>query len=410
MSGGWECDPGWWEDEVGLARGLVEFETPTQCRPGESVATNFNCGAASLVNALLFRLHDAGDLDGVALALDNLARSLAPRGAAAAAAVDATLAVRDAARAGRCLTTDDFFAVTDALMLHRSSPSSISTWEFREALGFDDDRDGGHADNLFSLVFNRSTGDEGAVIPQQEEKLRAWLEAGGLAGPAVDQALDSHGWRVLAPGECLQVVLGLQDGRNPHAVILGRFGSGRFFLADQGYRPGRGFAGTQWELFRGLQRLAGTGEYHAEHVFEIRSQPISRLSFEAVAAKARETLPPGFLCQLDPSYAPGDACDVASTAWLERVWGEPPTALARASDLAAARRCSVAVVEAPRGAFSLYEASAVSERCVGAPALDEGASASAWLFAQRSVHRFTAAWVVPGSAAGRTAPAVQLLP
>ena len=393
------CEQGFWDEGPSLRRDAVEFTTPTQCKPGESVSNNFTCPAASLINALLFRLHDGGDREGVLLAIDNLLVSLA------SAREDEAIAKGEAFRAkvlaGVCLTQQDFFDATDALYVLRGA-ASTGAGEFRSALGFSAaGQDSISAPNLVSLLFNSYLGDpKGSLSADRVGRLSDWLLQIGCSRAEVEQTFAGRsGWAELPEGECLQVGAVVQGAFNPHALLVGRFASGDYFLADQGKSPGWGLAAPQWSLLFALNERIGRYASDPETGYWPRLRDSSctlfRLDYARVA-EAAKTLPEGkYLAQADPSYLPFDSVDVRSGPWLERHWD---LAEAQAAAEAQARGRSVAIVEHPRGAFSLYEASGVSDACVSAASFDWSATESNSYLYARSRHGFERVWLVLGSA------------
>jgi hypothetical protein len=206
----------------------------------------------------------------------------------------------------------------------------------------------------------------------------------------------------LAPDEFAQVFWLIGTG-GQHAFLIGRLQDGQWFLSDQGPRPAfERRADTLTELHAAVRAAANAGQYwlftgtHAQYI-ERGGLPgytgVQRLGrHTATGETARSIVAAGaFLCEIDAGWTTiGDRLtrrDYVTTAY----------SLTDAQAALPAGGAGGLIVELPRGVFTVYTTSTVSDANLSQTAIDEADSADGVL----ARHTFLNAWLQLSTASGR---------
>lgn len=207
----------------------------------------------------------------------------------------------------------------------------------------------------------------------------------------------------LQPGQIAQVTWIVTRGQ--HAFLLGRLQSGEWFLSDQGYTPAREFrASTVGDLRNSVHQAATTGSYwmfvgtHSDLLSQGSVIPgwtgVMRLgAHTAIETQAENLVSPGaFLGEVDAGYTTVGNRLTRDTFAAQRY---------SLSDAQAQFPISTngggLIVEMPRGVYTLYTTSAVSDANLSQTVLDAVDSRGGVLANQTFYH----AWLRLGTDYGR---------
>lgn len=206
----------------------------------------------------------------------------------------------------------------------------------------------------------------------------------------------------LQPDQFAQVFWFVRTGRQ-HAFLVGRLGTGEWFLSDQGPVPAAQFRASSLAALReAVRRAADSGSYWlftgtmADYMHRFHVLPgwtgIKLLGPQAgTETKAEALVAPGTeLGEVDAGpLTIGDT--ITSGAFLARRYS-----LSEAQAQLPAASGGGLIVEMPAGVFSLYATSAVTKANLGQTSLDAADSAGMLLARPTFVH----AWLIPGTASG----------